>query len=158
MELSEPLLRLQSLHSHLVGVGEMTKMPSWCNSLREHLNNAMKDNKDSISYCLATQTSDGPSVRFVVHRGYVNERRASEDESWSSELSAIRRVPAHRAYSENAAKADDGSALEGQVLLSTTDVRYAQPNSSVYCLLTSCTGRPKASRSMSTVRSKLRGG
>lgn len=55
----------------------------------------MKENKDSISYCLATQASPHPHVpsisvsvpeaRFVVHRGFVNERRSPPDGSNNEE-------------------------------------------------------------------------
>lgn len=45
----------------------------------------MKVNKDSISYCLSTvshpQSSAQPESRFCVHRGFVNERRKSDDVS-----------------------------------------------------------------------------
>lgn len=51
-----------------------TMTAKWTSLLRDSLNNSMKENTDSISYALATHAQT-PSVRFVVHRGFVNERR-----------------------------------------------------------------------------------
>lgn len=73
----------------------MTTTPHapWVNLLRDTINRNMAKSKDSISYAIATldegitskpSQSPSPRVRFVVHRGFVNERRTNEDLNWSS--------------------------------------------------------------------------
>ncbi|BGP54297.1 hypothetical protein JCM8202_000728 [Rhodotorula sphaerocarpa] len=60
------------------------QLPSWVDQLRSLLNKNMKENKDLISYALATSGDAGsvqPRVRYVVHRGFVNERRKDGDGS-----------------------------------------------------------------------------
>lgn len=55
----------------------MTMAPArWTVLLREALEQSMKESGDSISYAIASNAFPStPSVRFVVHRGFVNERR-----------------------------------------------------------------------------------
>ncbi|KAI5479021.1 hypothetical protein MNV49_004303 [Pseudohyphozyma bogoriensis] len=67
----------------------------------------MKQNKASISYALSTADMNGPRVRFVVHRGFLNERRPSEPTSWS----------------KNPSTDAQDTALTSEVMLVTTDVR-----------------------------------
>ena len=66
--------------------------PRWVNLLRETVNTNMKLSKDAITYAIATlddgvtspaALSPAPRVRYVVHRGFVNERRPGEDPTWS---------------------------------------------------------------------------
>jgi len=81
--------------------------PVWRQRLNECLQKSMKENKDSISYPLATVDSLGhPQNRFVVHRGFVNERRKDEDPS------------------DNDASED----FTSNVLLTTTDARGPKAN------------------------------
>ena len=67
----------------------------------------MKENKDLISYALATIDSDSksPKVRYVVHRGFVNERRKDGDGS------------------NNLVKDDEDKDLISDKLVVTTDAR-----------------------------------
>ncbi|GAA5976157.1 hypothetical protein JCM10908_005401 [Rhodotorula pacifica] len=59
-------------------------LPAWVDKVRDLLTKNMKENKDLISYALATagaQDALQPRVRYVVHRGFVNERRKEGDGS-----------------------------------------------------------------------------
>lgn len=91
-------------------MSKLTKTdPIWAQLLRQNLSESMKQNKDSISYPLATidqhSSPISPRVRFVVHRGFANERRQDGDGS------------------SNPIDDGAGNPLVGQTLLSTTDVR-----------------------------------
>lgn len=59
------------------------QLPRWVDTLRSTLTKNLKENKDLISYAFATIDSDPnfPKVRYVVHRGFVNERRKDGDGS-----------------------------------------------------------------------------
>lgn len=69
--------------------------PRWIPLLRDTINANMAIDKGAISYAIATLDNGStslpsvpapsPRVRFVVHRGFVNERRAGEDVSWSGQ-------------------------------------------------------------------------
>ncbi|KDE04778.1 hypothetical protein MVLG_04832 [Microbotryum lychnidis-dioicae p1A1 Lamole] len=85
------------------------RTPPWSTLLRESLDRSMKENKDSISFALTTcdGASGESSTRFVVHRGFVNERRSNEDSSWSKNPSEDAR----------------GVKLVNDNLIVTTDVR-----------------------------------
>ncbi|SCZ98270.1 BZ3500_MvSof-1268-A1-R1_Chr3-2g06262 [Microbotryum saponariae] len=87
------------------------RTPRWSTLLRESLDRSMKENKDSISFALTTCEGESgeSSTRFVVHRGFVNERRSNEDSSWSTNPSEDAR----------------GEKLVNDNLIVTTDVRYA---------------------------------
>lgn len=79
--------------------------PEWKSKLNTAISENMKKDKDSISYPLSTIGPDGgPKTRFVLHRGFVNERRKEEDPS---------RNPL----------GDESEGKVGEVLLSTTDIR-----------------------------------
>jgi len=79
--------------------------PEWKSKLNNAISENMKKDKDSISYPLSTIGPDGgPKTRFVLHRGFVNERRKEEDPSSN---------PA----------GDEKEGKVGQALLSTTDIR-----------------------------------
>ena len=62
-----------------------TRSPSPCASIHRDSGGAeaalRKENKDSISYAISTIGEDGyPHSRFVVHRGFVNQRGSETDE------------------------------------------------------------------------------
>lgn len=79
--------------------------PQWKGMLNKTIAESMKQDKDSISYPFSTIGPDGgPKVRFILHRGFVNERRKEEDPS-SNPIG------------------DEKDGLVGECLLSTTDVR-----------------------------------
>ena len=62
--------------------------------------------KDSISYPFTTIGPDGgPKARFVLHRGFVNERRKDGDGS------------------SNPSDGNDNADVSSEILLSTTDIR-----------------------------------
>ncbi|KAM0754367.1 hypothetical protein T439DRAFT_296751 [Meredithblackwellia eburnea MCA 4105] len=81
--------------------------PRWVELLQKSLDTSMEKDKGTISYALATPALDGPRVRMVVHRGFLNERRPGEDPSWSG----------------NPADDKDGYPLTSSTMLVTTDVR-----------------------------------
>ncbi|GAA5821330.1 hypothetical protein JCM11251_004574 [Rhodosporidiobolus azoricus] len=61
-------------------------LPSWADRLRDLVTNNLKQNKDLISYALSSYDKSAggsiqPRVRYVVHRGFVNERRKEGDGS-----------------------------------------------------------------------------
>jgi len=58
-------------------------LPRWVDTLRSTLTKNLKENKDLISYAFASidRESNYPKVRYVVHRGFVNERRKDGDGS-----------------------------------------------------------------------------
>jgi len=56
-------------------------IPAWRSRLNECISKSMKENKDSISYAFSTIENGEPRCRFVVHRGFVNERRKEGDPS-----------------------------------------------------------------------------
>ncbi|GAA6017928.1 hypothetical protein JCM11491_001222 [Sporobolomyces phaffii] len=58
-------------------------LPRWVDTLRSTLTKNLKENKDLISYAFASidVASGSPKVRYVVHRGFVNERRKDGDGS-----------------------------------------------------------------------------
>ncbi|TNY22753.1 pyridoxamine 5'-phosphate oxidase-domain-containing protein [Rhodotorula diobovata] len=87
-------------------------LPAWVDKLRSTVTANLKENKDLISYALATHDtatphSDAPvpRVRYVVHRGFVNERRKEGDGS------------------SNEVKDKDGNDLISDKLVITTDAR-----------------------------------
>ncbi|KWU42125.1 hypothetical protein RHOSPDRAFT_36324 [Rhodotorula sp. JG-1b] len=83
-------------------------LPAWVDRLRELLTANMKENKDLISYALATTSVNDvqqPRVRYVVHRGFVNERRKEDDGSHNLILD------------------DSGNDLISDKLVVTTDAR-----------------------------------
>ncbi|GAA5863783.1 hypothetical protein JCM3774_001157 [Rhodotorula dairenensis] len=83
-------------------------LPAWVDKLRDVLTNNMKENKDLISYALATTSahdSHQARVRYVVHRGFVNERRKQGDGS------------------QNLLQDDSGRDLISDKLVVTTDAR-----------------------------------
>ncbi|KAK9900658.1 hypothetical protein P389DRAFT_166115 [Cystobasidium minutum MCA 4210] len=83
----------------------MSDVPEWKSKLQTAITENMKKDKDSISYPLSTIGPDGkPKTRFVLHRGFVNERRKEEDPS-------------------NNPIGEEDTGKVGEVLLSTTDVR-----------------------------------
>ncbi|GAA96545.1 uncharacterized protein L969DRAFT_88145 [Mixia osmundae IAM 14324] len=88
----------------------------WRKLLNEAVNENMKQNKDSISYCFSTVdtlessfSAGRPRSRFVVHRGFVNERRPKEERSWSKNSAG------------DELEGDEG--WTGDAMLTTTDVR-----------------------------------
>ncbi|SCV71240.1 BQ2448_2828 [Microbotryum intermedium] len=85
------------------------RAPRWSTLLRDSLDRSMKGNKDSISFAFTTldAVSGESSTRFVVHRGFVNERRSNEDSSWS----------------KNPSEDAQGVKLVNDNLIVTTDVR-----------------------------------
>ena len=90
------------------------QLPSWVDTLRSKVTDNLKENKDLISYALATHDtatphSDAPvpRVRYVVHRGFVNERRKDGDGS------------------SNTVKDDHDQDLISDKLVITTDARCA---------------------------------
>ncbi|GAA6059845.1 hypothetical protein JCM10212_003757 [Sporobolomyces blumeae] len=81
-------------------------LPRWVDSLRSTLTKNLKENKDLISYALATvDDQHRPRTRFVVHRGFVNERRKDSDGS------------------SNKVKDDQDNDLISDKLVVTTDAR-----------------------------------
>ncbi|KAM0788112.1 hypothetical protein ACM66B_001279 [Microbotryomycetes sp. NB124-2] len=59
-------------------------MAVWVDRLKKSLDSSMAQTSDAITYALATyDAAAGPSSRFVVHRGFVNERRPREPIEWS---------------------------------------------------------------------------
>ncbi|GAA5936140.1 uncharacterized protein JCM15063_002720 [Sporobolomyces koalae] len=82
-------------------------LPRWVDNVRSTLTKNLKENKDLISYALATIDSDShfPKVRYVVHRGFVNERRKDDDGS------------------NNLVKDDQDNELISDKLVVTTDAR-----------------------------------
>lgn len=82
-------------------------LPRWVDTLRSTLTKNLKENKDLISYAFATIDSQSkvPKVRYVVHRGFVNERRKDGDGS------------------HNLVKDDEDQELITDKLVVTTDAR-----------------------------------
>ncbi|GAA5824749.1 hypothetical protein JCM3770_007143 [Rhodotorula araucariae] len=87
-------------------------LPAWVDRLRSLVTANLAENKDLISYAFATTDATTPTgqracprVRYVVHRGFANERR-------------------HRADgSDNALTDGDGNELINDKLVITTDAR-----------------------------------
>ncbi|GAA5836079.1 hypothetical protein JCM9279_002187 [Rhodotorula babjevae] len=91
---------------------DASPLPSWVDNLRSKVTDNLKENKDLISYALATHDTATPHsgapvprVRYVVHRGFVNERRKDGDGS------------------SNAVKDDHDQDLISDKLVITTDAR-----------------------------------
>ncbi|GJN87416.1 hypothetical protein Rhopal_000365-T1 [Rhodotorula paludigena] len=84
-------------------------LPRWVDVLRDLVTRNLKENKDLISYAFATHEGQAqnvqPRVRYVVHRGFVNERRKDGDGS------------------DNDVKDPDGNELISDKLVVTTDAR-----------------------------------
>jgi len=91
-------------------------LPRWVDTLRSTLTNNLKENKDLISYAFASidHKTNYPKVRYVVHRGFVNERRKDKDGS------------------NNLVKDQDDKDLISDKLVVTTDARSVQNHSSLY--------------------------
>ncbi|BGP23464.1 hypothetical protein JCM10295v2_002360 [Rhodotorula toruloides] len=83
------------------------QLPQWVSELRGLVTRNLKENKDLVSYALASKDVDSmqPRVRYVVHRGFVNERRKDGDGS------------------DNRVDDDDGNELISDKLIVTTDAR-----------------------------------
>ncbi|BGP14601.1 hypothetical protein JCM10213_001948 [Rhodosporidiobolus nylandii] len=95
-------------------------LPAWADRLRSLLTQNLKENKDLISYSLATYetTAAGaiqPRVRYVVHRGLVNERRKDGDGS------------------KNLVEDSDGKELIADKLVITTDARTPKARQLAAC-------------------------
>ncbi|GAA5873338.1 hypothetical protein JCM1840_000030 [Sporobolomyces johnsonii] len=82
-------------------------LPRWVDTLRTTLTHNLKENKDLISYAFASTdiASNQPRTRYVVHRGFANERRNVGDGS------------------NNLIKDNDGNELISDKLVATTDAR-----------------------------------
>ncbi|GAA5967316.1 hypothetical protein JCM11641_000510 [Rhodosporidiobolus odoratus] len=85
-------------------------LPSWAERLRQLVTNNLKQNKDLVSYAFATYDNPAvgaphPHVRYVVHRGFTNERRKDGDGS------------------SNLVKDADGNEYLSDKLIVTTDAR-----------------------------------
>ncbi|GAA5855535.1 hypothetical protein JCM8547_007878 [Rhodosporidiobolus lusitaniae] len=86
-------------------------LPAWSSRLRDLVTANLKENKDLVSYAFSTydKSPSGeavqPRVRYVVHRGLVNERRKEGDGS------------------HNLVKDDEGNEYLSDKLVVTTDVR-----------------------------------
>ncbi|BGP38628.1 hypothetical protein JCM10450v2_002578 [Rhodotorula kratochvilovae] len=84
-------------------------LPAWVDKLRSLVTANLNQNKDLISYALATHDTAAdaplPRVRYVVHRGLVNERRHDGDGS------------------DNAVNDAGGNELISDKLVITTDAR-----------------------------------
>ncbi|GAA5948803.1 hypothetical protein JCM21900_005305 [Sporobolomyces salmonicolor] len=82
-------------------------LPRWVDTLRTTLTHNLKENKDLVSYALASSdvASNQPRTRYVVHRGFANERRNAGDGS------------------RNLVHDDDGNELISDKLVVTTDGR-----------------------------------
>jgi len=89
-------------------------LPRWVDTLRSTLTKNLKENKDLISYAFASidRESNYPKVRYVVHRGFVNERRKDGDGS------------------NNLVKDEEDKDLISDKLVVTTDARSVN-----YCIL-----------------------
>ncbi|KAK4698433.1 pyridoxamine 5'-phosphate oxidase, partial [Phenoliferia sp. Uapishka_3] len=81
--------------------------PRWVGLLQDSLNKSMAKDPGQIAYALSSSSDNGPRVRMVVHRGFLNERRSTEDPSWS----------------ENPSKDSEGHPFTSSTMLVTTDVR-----------------------------------
>lgn len=77
------------------------KLAPWKSILEQSINESIKKDKSTVYYQLATVNNDRPAVRTVVHRGFVSERRPSEEQSWS----------------------DNPLDTKSNLLITTTDVR-----------------------------------
>ncbi|GAA6038899.1 hypothetical protein JCM8097_000563 [Rhodosporidiobolus ruineniae] len=86
-------------------------LPTWANTLRNLVTEGLKKgDKDSVLYTLATYDKSPagavqPRVRYLVHRGFANERRQEGD------------------LSSNLIKDDDGNEYVSDKLVATTDAR-----------------------------------
>ncbi|PRQ73168.1 hypothetical protein AAT19DRAFT_15921 [Rhodotorula toruloides] len=105
------LARLEHLAQQLTATTTATmkaqQLPQWVSELRQLVTRNLKENKDLVSYALASKDIDSnqPRVRYVVHRGFVNERRKDGDGS------------------DNRVNDDDGNELISDKLVVTTDAR-----------------------------------
>ncbi|KAL8276942.1 hypothetical protein RQP46_010670 [Phenoliferia psychrophenolica] len=81
--------------------------PRWVDLVQDSLNKSMAKDPGQIAYALSSSSDNGPRVRMVVHRGFLNERRPNEDPSWS----------------ENPGKDAEGHPWTSSTMLVTTDVR-----------------------------------
>lgn len=131
------LARVDSIAHHLTATATATmkaqQLPQWVSELRGLVTRNLKENKDLVSYALASKdidsnqprvngtrttlesrsrlTSDARAqVRYVVHRGFVNERRKDGDGS------------------DNRVNDDDGNELISDKLVVTTDARRVHPD------------------------------
>ena len=84
--------------------------PEWKREINRALGDSIKKDPDAVTYVLSTSNhaAKQSKVRFVQHRGFVNEKSGGEDPS------------------KNPAE-DEEQGLVGEALVMCTDCRYVAP-------------------------------